>query len=95
LEQALSQWGPAGVILGMLGLIVKWFMAHIDTQAKTQKEMVDNNAKTQKEMVDAFNTTIQEHLIKSTEAMIETKNAVCELKRYLVNTNGTKEKVGG
>jgi hypothetical protein len=84
LEQALSQWGPAGVILTVLIVIIKWFMTHIDNQATTQKEMVES-----------FNLTIQEHLIKSTEAMTETKNAICELKRYLVNTNGHKDKVVG
>lgn len=83
MEQALAQWGPAGVTLGVLILIIKWFMAFIDGQAKRIEKMTDS-----------FNNTMQTHLLDMTKVLSETNRAVDEL-CHLLKTNGqvTKSKV--
>ena len=74
--EALAQWGPAGVTLGVLILIIKWFMSFIDGQAKRIEKMTDS-----------FNSTMQNYTQENTKVLVETKDAVDELKFYLIKAN--------
>ena len=74
--EALAQWGPAGVTLSILILIIKWFMAFIDSQAKRIEKMADG-----------FNQTMQNYTQENTKILVETKDAVDELKTYLIKMN--------
>ena len=74
--EALAQWGPAGATLGILILIIKWFMAFIDGQAKRIEKMADG-----------FNATMQNYTQENTKILVETKDAVDELKTYLIKMN--------
>ena len=74
--EALAQWGPAGVTLSILILIIKWFMAFIDGQAKRIEKMTDS-----------FNSTMQNYTQENTKVLVETKDAVDELKFYLIKMN--------
>ena len=74
--EALAQWGPAGVTLSILILIIRWFMAFIDGQAKRIEKMTDG-----------FNQTMQNYTQENTKILIETKDAVGELRTYLIKMN--------
>ena len=74
--EVLAQWGPAGVTLSVLILIIKWFMAFIDGQAKRIEKMADS-----------FNSTMQNYTQENTKILVETKDAVAELKFYLIKAN--------
>ena len=74
--ETLTQWGPAGVTLSVLILIIKWFMAFIDGQAKRIEKMTDG-----------FNLTMQNYTQENTKVLVETKDAVDELKFYLIKMN--------
>ena len=74
--ETLAQWGPAGITLSVLILIIKWFMAFIDGQAKRIEKMTDG-----------FNLTMQNYTQENTKVLVETKDAVDELKFYLIKMN--------
>ena len=74
--ETLAQWGPAGATLGILILIIKWFMAFIDSQAKRIEKMTDG-----------FNSTMQEYAQENTKILVETRDAVDELRTYLIKMN--------
>ena len=74
--EVLAQWGPAGVTLSVLILIIKWFMSFIDGQAKRIEKMTDS-----------FNSTMQNYTQENTKVLVETKDAVAELKFYLIKEN--------
>ena len=74
--EALAQWGPAGVTLSILILIIKWFMAFIDSQAKRIEKMADG-----------FNATMQNYTQENTKILVETRDAVDELRTYLIKMN--------
>jgi len=74
--EALAQWGPAGATLSILILIIRWFMAFIDGQAKRIEKMTDG-----------FNSTMQEYTQENTKILIETRDAVGELRTYLIKMN--------
>ena len=74
--EALAQWGPAGVTLSILILIIRWFMSFIDGQAKRIEKMADG-----------FNLTMQNYTQENTKILVETKDAVDELKTYLIKMN--------
>ena len=76
MEQFIQQWGPAGVTLSVLILIIKWFMSFIDGQAKRIEKMTDS-----------FNSTMQNYTQENTKVLVETKDAVDELKFYLIKMN--------
>lgn len=90
MEQALQLWGPAAVILTVLIVIIKWFMSFIDGQAKRIEKMTEDANSTQLKMAEAFTATIQEHMLHSIQVMTEAKTAICDLKQYLLKSNGQK-----
>ena len=48
---------------------------------------IDSQAKRIEKMTDGFNSTMQEYAQENTKILIETKDAVDELKTYLIKMN--------
>jgi len=48
---------------------------------------IDGQAKRIEKMTDGFNSTMQEYTQENTKILVETKDAVDELKTYLIKMN--------
>jgi len=75
----LAYWGPAAVVLLMLGIIVRWFMQFIEQQAIRIERMTDS-----------FNQTIQVYMTEGQDATLQLRLAISELRKQL----GAAEKTG-